>query len=87
MNILVTGGAGYIGSHTTLQLLSGGHKVVVVDSLINSSAESLKRVEKLSGKQIPLHIFDLRDNKKLAKLFSDNDFDAVIHFAGLKSCR
>lgn len=85
MNILVTGGAGYIGSHTVVELVSKGHSVVVVDNLSNSSPESLKRVEKITKKQIPLHVFDVRDQKQLEGLLVSNRFDAVIHFAGLKA--
>lgn len=85
MNILVTGGAGYIGSHTVIQLLNAGHEVVVVDNLSNSSAESLRRVEKITNKNIEFHEFDLRDRDMLDSLFNRRDFDAVIHFAGLKA--
>lgn len=85
MNILVTGGAGYIGSHTVVELLEGGHSVVVVDNLCNSSAESLRRVEQITGKSVVLHKIDLRDNTKLGELFDANSFDGVIHFAGLKA--
>jgi len=85
MNILVTGGAGYIGSHTIIELISAGHSVQVVDNLSNSSAEVIRRVEEISGSTIPLHVFDLRDNEKLDSLFSASGFDAVIHFAGLKA--
>lgn len=85
MKVLVTGGAGYIGSHTTLCLLEEGHEVVVLDSLINSSAESLGRVEKLTGKKIALHKVDLLDAAAVDRLFDDDTFDAVIHFAGLKA--
>ena len=85
MHVLVTGGAGYIGSHTVLELLSQNHSVVVVDNLCNSSAESLRRVEQLTGKSAPLIEADLRDEAALEKVFADNNFDAVIHFAGLKA--
>jgi UDP-glucose 4-epimerase len=84
MNILVTGGAGYIGSHTVIGLLSEGHDVTVVDNLVNSSEESLRRVGKITGKTVPFHQFDLCDKPQLDKLFDGNSFDAVIHFAGLK---
>jgi UDP-glucose 4-epimerase len=83
--ILVTGGAGYIGSHTVLQLLRHGHDVVVVDNLCNSCEESLKRVEIISGKKVPFHLVDVRDKEALTKVFDQYDFWAVIHFAGLKS--
>jgi UDP-glucose 4-epimerase len=85
MRVLVTGGAGYIGSHTIIELLAEGHEVVAVDNLLNSSAESLKRVEKIAGQHVPFHKFDLCDKQALDKLFSDESFDAVIHFAGLKA--
>jgi len=85
MNILVTGGAGYIGSHTIVELLNNGDNVVVVDNLSNSSKESLLRVEKITGKTILFYELDVRDAKALDKVFSENKFDAVIHFAGLKA--
>jgi len=85
MNILVTGGAGYIGSHTIVELINNGDNVVVVDNLSNSSKESLCRVEKITGKLIPFYEIDVRDAEALEKVFIENDFEAVIHFAGLKS--
>lgn len=85
MNILVTGGAGYIGSHTIIELLGNGHKVVVVDNLSNSDKESLRRVEKITKSKIPFYNIDVRDADALEKVFSENHFDAVTHFAGLKS--
>ncbi len=85
MNILLTGGAGYIGSHTIIELNKAGHSVVVVDNLINSNPESLRRVSKIIGKEIPFYEVDVRDKEKLAKVFDENNFDAVIHFAGLKA--
>lgn len=85
MNILLTGGAGYIGSHTIIELLKAGHSVVVVDNLVNSSQEALRRVEKITSTVIPFHEFDLRDKTKLEELFTNQEFDAVIHFAGLKA--
>lgn len=85
MNILVTGGAGYIGSHTIIELLASGHSVVVVDNLSNSSAESLRRVEQITGQAVPFHEFDLRDRARLEALFASEKIDAVIHFAGLKA--
>lgn len=85
MNILVTGGAGYIGSHTIIELLANSHSVVAVDNLINSSRESLRRVEKITGTAIPFYNIDVRDVQALDKVFNENSFDAVIHFAGLKS--
>jgi len=85
MNILVTGGAGYIGSHTIIELLNSRHNVVVVDNLSNSSQESLRRVEKIAKSKIPFYNIDVRDADALEKVFNENHFDAVIHFAGLKS--
>lgn len=85
MNILVTGGAGYIGSHTIIELLVAGHSVHVVDNLSNSSLEAIKRVEKIAEKSVPLDVFDLQDKARLDKLFNTHSFDAVMHFAGLKA--
>ncbi|KAG5563466.1 hypothetical protein RHGRI_006032 [Rhododendron griersonianum] len=87
-NILVTGGAGYIGSHTVLQLLQGGFKAVVIDNLDNSSSVAIDRVKELAGEYGPnltFHQMDLRDKPALEKLFASTKFDAVIHFAGLKA--
>jgi UDP-glucose 4-epimerase len=83
--VLVTGGAGYIGSHTVVELLENGYEVVVVDNLVNSSAESLKRVGRITGKTVTLVKADLRDAVALEAVFADHDFDSVIHFAGLKA--
>ena len=85
MRVLVTGGAGYIGSHTVLALLAEGHDVVVVDNLCNSKTSVIGRLEELSGKHVPFHVFDVRDEDKLSQLFADEPVDAVIHFAGLKA--
>ena len=85
MNILLTGGAGYIGSHTIIELDKAGHGVVVVDNLVNSNPESLRRVAKIIGKEIPFYEVDVRDKYALSKVFDENKFDAVIHFAGLKA--
>jgi len=85
MKILVTGGAGYIGSHTCLELLQAGHEVVVVDNLSNSKEESLKRIQEISGKSLEFHRVDLLDREALDRVFADADIDAVIHFAGLKA--
>ncbi|NCP65629.1 MAG: UDP-glucose 4-epimerase GalE [Paraglaciecola sp.] len=83
--ILVTGGAGYIGSHTVLQLLETGHQVIVLDNLCNSSPESLRRVAELTGKQAKFVEGDIRDAAILKQVFSEDKIDAVIHFAGLKA--
>ena len=85
MNILVTGGAGYIGSHTCLELLECGYGVVVVDNLCNASPKSLDRVRKLTGKEIRFYEGDVRDEQLLRRIFGENRIDAVIHFAGLKA--
>ncbi len=85
MNILVTGGAGYIGSHTLIELIEAGYTPVVVDNLSNSSPEALKRVEKITGAKIPFHKLDLRNEKELEKVFAEHKFGAIIHFAGLKA--
>ncbi|MEE1043170.1 MAG: UDP-glucose 4-epimerase GalE, partial [Clostridia bacterium] len=85
MNILVTGGAGYIGSHTCIQLIEAGHSVVVLDNLDNSCEESLKRVQKITGKEFKFYEVDLLDYEGTNKVFEENDVDAVIHFAGLKA--
>ncbi|WP_180017886.1 MULTISPECIES: UDP-glucose 4-epimerase GalE [unclassified Acinetobacter] len=83
--ILVTGGAGYIGSHTCLELLNTGHDVVVLDNLSNSSVESLNRVQRLAQKSLKFVEGDIRDSQILDRIFQENTIDAVIHFAGLKA--
>ena len=85
MRILVTGGAGYIGSHTCVELLLAGYDVIVVDSLINSREESVRRVAEISGKKLRFHKVDLLDKAGLAAVFKEAAVDAVIHFAGLKA--
>lgn len=85
MSILVTGGAGYIGSHTCVELLNKGFDVVVVDNFSNSSEESLKRVEKITGKTLKFYYADVRDRQALDKVFCENEIQAAIHFAGLKA--
>ena len=87
MHILVTGGAGYIGSHTCIELLNSGHRVTVVDNLCNAKREALKRVEELTSKSLTFHEVDLLDRAGLQRVFrvADTPFDAVIHFAGLKA--
>ncbi|WP_441370238.1 UDP-glucose 4-epimerase GalE [Acinetobacter lwoffii] len=83
--ILVTGGAGYIGSHTCVELLNAGHEVIVLDNLCNSSSESLSRIEKLTQKSLTFVEGDIRDSQLLDQVFQQNSIDAVIHFAGLKA--
>jgi len=83
--ILVTGGAGYIGSHTCVKLIEEGYRVIVADNLSNGNAESLKRAEEITGSDIPLFEVDLRDRRALEKLFSDYDIASVVHFAGYKA--
>ena len=83
--ILVTGGAGYIGSHTVVELLQSGFEVVVLDNLANSSREALRRVESITGRQAPLVVGDVRDESLLRGLLEEGRFDAAIHFAGLKA--
>ena len=85
MNVLVTGGAGYIGSHTCLELLEGGHGVIVIDNLCNSSPKALARVQELTGKTLKFYEGDVRDEALLHRIFSENSIDCVIHFAGLKA--
>jgi len=85
MNILVTGGAGYIGTHTLIELAKNNHSLVVVDNLSNSSAEAVRRVEKIIDATIPFHKIDVRQKEELKKIFAQYNFDAIIHFAGLKS--
>lgn len=85
MNVLVTGGAGYIGSHTSVELLNAGHGVVCVDNLVNSKYEAVKRVEKITGKSVKFYEGDIRDRAVLDKIFNENKIDAVINFAGLKA--
>jgi UDP-glucose 4-epimerase len=85
MRILVTGGTGYIGSHTVLSLHEAGHDVVVIDNLVNSSEESLRRVAELSGKTAEFHNVDLLDEAAVDGVFADGAIEAVIHFAGLKA--
>ena len=85
MRILVAGGAGYIGSHTCVELLKAGHKVAVVDNLVNASAEALKRVEQITGERIPFYRADIRDRGKMADILRRERIDGVINFAGLKA--
>jgi len=85
MAILVTGGAGYIGSHTVVELQNAGYDVVVLDNLSNSSEKSLERVEEITGKKVPFYKADIRDKKALEEIFAKEQFDSCIHFAGLKA--
>ena len=85
MKVLVTGGAGYIGSHTCLELLNSGYEVVVIDNLCNSNPESLNRVQKLAGKPLKFYEGDVREEALLRKIFAENEIGCVIHFAGLKA--
>lgn len=85
MHLLVTGGAGYVGSHTTLVLLEAGHEVTVVDNLSNGSREAVRRVEELAGRPAAFHEIDLLDREGLTDVFAARPVDAVLHFAGLKA--
>ena len=85
MNVLVTGGAGYIGSHTCLELLESGYGVVVIDNLCNSNPKSLDRVQELTGKSLKFYEGDVRDEALLTRIFQENKIGCVIHFAGLKA--
>ena len=85
MNILLAGGAGYIGSHTAVELLTAGHDVVIVDNYCNSCAEAVNRVEEVSGKKVVSYEADVKDKVAMAKIFAENKIDCVIHFAGLKA--
>ena len=83
--ILVTGGAGFIGSHTCVELLEAGYEVVIVDNFSNSKPEALNRIKKITGKDFAFYEADLLDLAALEKIFEENKIDAVIHFAGLKA--
>lgn len=85
MHVLVSGGAGYIGSHTVVQLVAAGHDVVVVDNFSNAKPAVIERLEAITGRYLPVHAFDLRDQDKTEQLFAQERFDALIHFAGLKA--
>lgn len=85
MKVLVTGGAGYIGSHTCVELLENGYEVVVVDNLSNSKEESLRRVKKITGKDLTFYKCDILDKEGLTEVFKNHKIDIVIHFAGLKA--
>ena len=85
MVVLLAGGAGYIGSHTAVELINAGHEVVIVDDYSNSCPESIKRVEEITGKSIVSYEADVKDKDALRKIFNENHIDCVIHFAGLKA--
>ena len=85
MSILVTGGAGFIGSHTCVELLNSGYEIVIVDNLYNSSEKSLDRVKELTGKDFTFYPYDIRDKENMRKVFENHKIDACIHFAGLKA--
>ncbi|MGS0728630.1 SDR family NAD(P)-dependent oxidoreductase, partial [Shewanella sp. 0m-11] len=85
MTILVTGGAGYIGTHTVVELLNNGNDVVILDNLSNSSVTALKRVEQITGKSVTFYQGDVLNRAFLQKLFTDHTIKSVIHFAGLKA--
>ncbi len=85
MSILVTGGAGFIGSHTCVELLQGGYEIVVLDNFCNSKPEAIKRVKQITGRDFKFYEADLLDQEALETIFNENDIEAVIHFAGLKA--
>ena len=85
MSILVTGGAGYIGSHTCIELLTQGYEVVIVDNLYNSCEEAVRRIEELSGKKVSFYKADLLDKEAVEEIFEKESIESVIHFAGLKA--
>lgn len=83
--VLVTGGAGFIGSHTSVELINAGYDIIILDNFVNSKPESLKRIKELTGKDFKFYQADIRDEEAMTKVFAENKIDAVIHFAGLKS--
>ena len=85
MKVLVTGGAGFIGSHTVVELLNDGREVIIVDNFVNSKPIVLDRIRKITGKDFKFYEVDLLDKEALSKVFDENEVDAVIHFAGLKA--
>lgn len=85
MSILVTGGAGFIGSHTCVELINAGYEPIILDNLCNSKSESVKRIKEITGKDVKFCKCDIRDREGLDKVFAENKIDAVIHFAGLKA--
>ena len=85
MKILLTGGTGYIGSHTAVQLLNAGYDVVIVDNLVNSKEDTIDKIKQITGKEVKFYKADVRDAEAMDKIFSENDIEGVIHFAGLKA--
>lgn len=85
MKILLTGGTGYIGSHTAVQLLNAGYDVVIVDNLVNSKEDIIDKIKKITGKKVKFYKADVRDAEAMDKIFTENDIEGVIHFAGLKA--
>ena len=85
MSVLVTGGTGYIGSHTVVELINAGYDVVIIDNLVNSSRNVLGRIEKITGKKVKFYECDIRDSAMLDTVFNNESIDVVIHFAGLKA--
>lgn len=85
MSILVTGGAGFIGSHTCVELLNAGYDVAVVDNLYNASEKAIERVKQITGKDLRFYKADIRDREGLNEVFDKEDVESVIHFAGLKA--
>lgn len=85
MNILLAGGAGYIGSHTAVELLNSGHEVIIADDYSNSCPEVINRIEQIMGKNVSAYKIDVKDKAAVGKVFAENKIDCVIHFAGLKA--
>ena len=85
MRVLLTGGAGYIGTHTVVEMENAGHEAVVVDNYVNSSPKAMERVEKILGKKVPVYEADVADEAALDRIFAAEKIDAVVHFAGLKA--
>lgn len=85
MKVLLTGGAGYIGSHTAVELINAGHEVIIVDDLSNSSEKVIERLEQITGKHIKFYKLDVKDENKLDEVFKENQIDSIIHFAGYKA--